>query len=77
MTHALKCHHGGYHEWVEELRRVFCRKCGHLQPEEAPDEPAKCARCDEPKPLSTWGKYARIYCDTCAGTMALQRLGRA
>jgi hypothetical protein len=33
-----------------------------------------CGRCDQPRPLSTWGKYARVYCDPCAAAVALERL---
>lgn len=33
-----------------------------------------CGHCDQPKPLSTWGKYAGVYCDDCSGAVAYERV---
>jgi hypothetical protein len=38
-----------------------------------PDVPL-CGRCNTDKPLSTWGRYRGIYCDDCAGAIALERV---
>lgn len=39
------------------------------------DTQARCGRCGEAVPLSSWGKYAGVYCDACSGAVALERMG--
>lgn len=69
----LDCPRGGKHSWRLNGGNPMCRKCGQfLNPTE--DEGPICPRCEQPGPASTWGKYRGIYCDPCAGAMALERL---